>query len=147
MEFTGWDRILVTTDLSPFAEKAVRYAHGLAARLGSELHVLHVARNVSDLVATLPVTGTVEPGEAASDDDYRRWLATLVGDCGEIRRVEAVRLGDDVPAVVCQYAQKNDIAVIVIATHGRTGLTHLLMGSVAENVLRMAKCPVLVIRP
>jgi nucleotide-binding universal stress UspA family protein len=146
MEFTGWDRILVTTDLSPFAEKAVRYAHALAARLGAELHVLHVARDVAALVATLPITGTVEPGESASEDDYQRWLATLVGDSGPVRRVEAVRLGDDVAATVLQYADKNTVSVIVIATHGRTGLTHLLMGSVTESVLP-AKCPVLVIRP
>lgn len=147
MEFTGWDRILVTTDMSPFAEKAVRYAHGLAARLGAELHVLHVARDVSALVAALPVSGTVEPGESTSEDDYTRWLATLVGDSGPVRRVEAVRLGDDVAATVLQYAEKNAISVIVMATHGRSGLTHLLMGSVTETVLRAAKCPLLVIRP
>lgn len=147
MDFTGWDRILVTTDLSPFSEKAVRYAHGVAARLEAELHVLHVAKDVSELVEALPVSGVVEPGQVYSEDDYRSWLATLVGGCGTIRRIEAVKLGDDVAEVVRQYAERNAISLIIMATHGRTGLTHLLMGSVTEKVLRMASCPVLVIRP
>jgi nucleotide-binding universal stress UspA family protein len=147
MEPSGWDRILVTTDMSPFAEKAVRYAHELAEKLGSELHVLHVARDLSALVASLPFTGVIEPGAQHSEDDYRRWLATFVGASGTVRRVEAVRLSADVPAAIQQYVEKNGISLVVIATHGRTGLTHLLMGSVTEQVLRGAKCPVLVIRP
>jgi universal stress protein A len=136
-------RILVPTDLSAFAEQAVRYAHGLAELCKAELHVLHVARDPSEL--THSVYGIVEPG--AGGDAYDEWFAGLLGEAGTVRRVEAVRFGTDVPAVIAGYARKEGADLIVIASHGRSGLRHLLMGSVAEQLLRTAPCPVLVIRP
>jgi nucleotide-binding universal stress UspA family protein len=147
MEVFNWQRILVPTDLSPFAEKAVRHAHVLAEGIGAELHVLHVAGDVSELIAGLPVTGVLEPADPKAPDDYKGWLAALVGESGSVRRVEAVRVATDVPAAINQYAEENDIGLIVLATHGRTGLLHRLMGGVAEKLLRSARCPVLVIRP
>jgi universal stress protein A len=136
-------RILVPTDLSSFADQAVRYAHGLAELCKSELHVLHVARDPSEL--TQSVYGIVEPG--AGDDAYDQWFAALLGEAGTVRRVEAVRFGADVPTVIAGYARKEGLDLIVIASHGRSGLRHLLLGSVAEQLLRTAPCPVLVIRP
>jgi nucleotide-binding universal stress UspA family protein len=138
----GWERILVPTDLSPFAERAVRYAHRLAEGVGAELHVFHVARDISELVKNLPTTGVVDKAE---DDDYHLWLRGLLGESGSVRRVEAVRVRADVAEAIIEYATNNNINLIVIATHGRTGLTHLLMGSVTEKVLRLAHCPVLVL--
>ena len=138
------ERILATTDLSPFAAQAVDYAHSLAETFGAELHVLHVVRDATQMAVEHGVTGVLEAGEG---DEYDRWLAGLLGEQGTVRRVEAVRLGDDIAATVAEYARKNDIDLIVTATHGRSGLRHLLMGSVAEHILRKAPCPVLVIRP
>src|SRR5439155_8449112 len=117
MRLTGWNRILAPTDLSPFAERAVRYAHRLAETLGAELHVLHVARDAAELAAQMPVTGVVDPANLA--DDYHRWLAALLGERGTVRRVEAVRVGADVAETIRQYAASQEADLIVMATHGR----------------------------
>ena len=138
------DKILAPTDLSPSAEAAVRYAHGLAERFGAELHVLHMAADLTEAARLHGATGVVDSSPGA--DEYDRWLAALLGEAGAVRRVEVVRIGTDVAAAICQYAQSEGIDLIVMATHGRTGLTHLLMGSVAEHVLRAAPCPLLTIR-
>jgi nucleotide-binding universal stress UspA family protein len=96
-------------------------------------------------LAQYAATGVIDASQP--QDDYNRWLAELVGEAGDVRRVEAVRVGTDIPEAILRYAKHNDIDLIVMATHGRTGLTHLLMGSVAEKVVRAAPCPVLTLRP
>ena len=144
MKPPAWQRLLAPTDRSPFAEAAVTYARALAARTGAELHVLRVTDDLDQAVAEHGVTG---PIDMDNPDDHDRWLAALVGETGDVRRVEAVRVGDDVAAAIVRYATSNDIDLIVMATHGRSGLTNLLMGSIAESVLRAAPCPVLTLRP
>jgi nucleotide-binding universal stress UspA family protein len=136
------ERILVPTDLSALADRAVKYAHGLAEKCNAELHVLHVTANLDELAQGMG--GVVEP---AGSDGGDRWLGELLGEKGNIRRVEAVRLGGDPAEAIVQYAKKHAVDLIVMASHGRTGLRHLLFGSVAEQLLRTAPCPVLVIRP
>jgi nucleotide-binding universal stress UspA family protein len=136
------ERILVPTDLSPLADRAVKYAHGLAEKCRAELHVLHVVGNPDELAQGLG--GVVDP--AAGEEDHGRWLGQLLGESGTVRRVEAVRLGSDVPATIVRYATKTQADLIVMASHGRMGLRHLLFGSVAEALLRTAPCPVLVLR-
>ena len=145
MEPLKWERILVPTDLSPIARKAVEYAHALAEKVNAELHVLHVVKNVNDLAKEQGATGLLEPG--AGQDAYDEWLGALLGESGSVRRIETMRLGHHADEVIVDYAKKQGIGLIVMATHGRTGLTHLLMGSVTEKVLRAAPCPVLAIRP
>lgn len=138
------DKILAPTDLSPPAEEAVQYAHALAERFGAELHVLHVTADLAEAARLHGATGVIDT--SATADDYDRWLAGLLGEAGSVRRVEAVRINSDIAGTICRYAQSEAIDLIVMATHGRTGLTHLLLGSVAEQVLRSAPCPVLTIR-
>lgn len=145
MSATLWQRILAPTDRSAFSEKAVSYALALAKQCGAELHVLRVLADADQAINEFPVTGVIDPAEQS--DDYHRWVAELVGDSGDVRRVESVQMGTDVPAAIVRYAQHNAIDLVVMATHGRTGLTHLLMGSVAEQVVRAARCPVLTLRP
>ncbi len=137
------DRILVPTDLSPLAEPALRYAHGLARKCEAELHVLHVIRDGSELIGN--ITGRLGPG--TEEDENSHWLAEMLGEPGGVRRVEVVRIGADVAATVAAYARKHQIALIVMTSHGRTGLRHFLLGSVAEELLRISPCPVLVVRP
>jgi nucleotide-binding universal stress UspA family protein len=137
-------RILAPTDRSAFSEKAVAYARNLAKQFGAELHVLRVVADEDKALAEYAVTGIVDPERG---DDQGRWLAELVGETGDVRRVEAVQVGTNVPDAIVRYARHNAIDLIVLATHGRTGLTHLLMGSVAEKVVRSAPCPVLTLRP
>ncbi len=144
MDPLKWERILVTTDLSPTARKAVDYGHALAEKVQAELHVLHIVANMNELAKEHGATGLIEPG--AGQDDYDDWLAALIGESGTIRRVEAMRLSHHPHEAIIDYAKKQNIELIVMTTHGRSGLAHLLMGSVTEKVLRAAPCPVLVIR-
>jgi nucleotide-binding universal stress UspA family protein len=139
-----WERVLVPTDFSRFANSAVGYAHALAEKFGAELHVLYVVKDYSEAIAEHALTGVLGPG--AEQDEFDRWLAGLLGEPGTVRRVTAVRVGDDVAATVAKYCDRHGIDLIVLATHGRTGLKHLLFGSIAEKVLRTAPCPVLSLR-
>jgi nucleotide-binding universal stress UspA family protein len=139
------DRILAPTDQSLFSQKAVNYARALAKHFAAELHVLRVMEDADRAIAEHAVTGVIDTSQP--QDDYNRWLAELVGESGDVRRIEVVQVGTDIPAAIVRYAQQNDIDMIVLATHGRTGLIHLLMGSVAEKVIRSAPCPVLTLHP
>jgi nucleotide-binding universal stress UspA family protein len=140
-----WERVLVTTDFSRFANSAIGYAHALAEKFDAELHVLHVVRDISEAVPEYGATGLFDAG--STEDARSAWLSELLGERGTVRRVEAVRVGNDEAAVIAEYAARHEIDLVVMATHGRTGLAHLLMGSVAEKVLRTAPCPVLVVKP
>jgi universal stress protein A len=140
-----WQRILAPTDQSSFSQKAVNYARALAKQCGAELHVLRVIDDADKAIREYAVTGVIDSSQP--QDDYNRWVAELVGDTGDVRRIETVQIGTDVPEIVTRYAKHNDIDLIVMATHGRTGLTHLLMGSVTEKIMHMAPCPVLTLRP
>jgi universal stress protein A len=140
--------ILAPTDFSPHSERAVRYACGLAQRLGSELHLLHV---LSEIVPAGPdpLLMPVMPPEyyQENEDRSRETLSKLIQpDWGTPRSViTAVRWGSPVE-VISAYAEDQKIDLIVIATHGRTGLSHVFLGSVAERIVREAPCPVLTIR-
>lgn len=137
------DRIVVPTDMSAAADRAVRYAHGMAERFGAELHVVHVIPDATYL--TRSISGVLDAG-GAGEDQGKQWLADVLGEPGGARRVEAVRIGEDVPATIAEYAQKHAADLIVIASHGRTGLKHLLFGSVTDKLMRIAHCPIVVVR-
>ena len=141
-------RILVPTDFSEFSQQAVRYGCELANRFSAELHVIHVAQDAFPIV---PEAGML----SVSHDDYMARViesaTKLLGDVPDAslytrpvtRSVEA-----GVPFVeIIRYARQKQMDLIVMSTHGRTGLVHMLMGSVAEKVVRKAPCPVLTIRP
>ncbi|MBI2808261.1 MAG: universal stress protein [Planctomycetes bacterium] len=145
MPTPNWQCILAPTDRSAFSEKAVEYARALAKTFGAELHVLRVIDDAEKAASEYPVTGVLDSSEP--QDDYHRWLGELVGDTGDVRRIEVVQVGADVPAAILRYVEHNHIDLVVMATHGRTGFTHLLMGSVAEQVVRGAACAVLTLRP
>lgn len=138
-------RVLAPTDQSPFSQKAVDYARNIAKQFGAELHVLRVMADADRAMAEHGITGVIDPSQP--QDDFDHWVAELLGDTGEVRRVETVQVGTDVPEAILNYARNNDIGLIVMATHGRTGFTHLVMGSVAERVMRAAPCPLLTLRP
>ena len=140
METTKWRRILAATDFSPLGNRAVTEGHVLAETFGAELHVLHVVDS-ADGAATHGVSGIVDPADGETG-----WLGELLGETGNLRRVDAVQIGKDVADKIVNYAQRHEIDLIVVASHGRTGLAQLLLGSVAEKVVRFAPCPVLVLR-
>lgn len=141
-------RILAPTDFSHHAEAALKYACGLAERLGSTLHLLHVLPDVVP-VGPDPMLAPTLPPEYYTETENQSLeaLSKAIDPCwGHAPAIEtAVRWGGAVEGIV---AYANDLAVdlIVIATHGRTGLSHVLLGSVAERIVRESPCPVLTIR-
>lgn len=144
MDTLKWQRILAATDFSPYGNRAVAEAHALAEKFGAELHVLHIVDNVDKIAERNGATGTLEPDEVA--EGPKSWLAELLGETGTVRRVDAVQLGTDVAGKIVNYAKAKAIDVVVLASHGRTGLARMWLGSVAEEVIRAAPCPVLVLR-
>jgi universal stress protein A len=141
-------RILAPTDFSPHAEVALRFACSLAERLDSTLHLLHVLPEVVPvgpdpmLAPSLPPEYYTET-EAQSLDALSKAIDPAWGHAPAIE--VAVRWGGAVEGIV-GYAGDLSIDLIVISTHGRTGLKHVLLGSVAERIVREAPCPVLTIR-
>jgi nucleotide-binding universal stress UspA family protein len=117
--------ILFATDFSPSSDAAARVAAAYARGLGARLHILHVAASKAGAAPSL-----LSP---AAD-----WLGADV----PVRT--AVRRG--VPAAqIVRYARRAGIDLIVVGSHGRTGVTRALLGSVAERVARTAPCPVLTV--
>jgi universal stress protein A len=141
--------VLAPTDFSPHAEGALRYAVGLAERLGATLHLLHVLPDVVVPVGPDPTLTPSLPPEYYTETEEQSLAALrklLDPAWGKIPASEvAVRWGSPVDAIVA-YAADQKIDLIVTATHGRTGLSHALLGSVAERIVREAPCPVLTLR-
>ncbi|MFI5341048.1 MAG: universal stress protein [Candidatus Methylomirabilales bacterium] len=140
-------RILFPTDLSGPAAYAWPFALTFAQRFSAEVHLLHVVAPSPQL--TEPHAMKFHPekmvqslaAKAAASMHQQIEAATargLIFHC-EVRVGMAYRK-------IVHYAAEHDIDLIVMATHGRTGLAHVLLGSVAEKVARMAPCPVLSIK-
>jgi nucleotide-binding universal stress UspA family protein len=141
--------ILVPVDFSPHAEHAFTYAATLAERFGAKLALLYV---VDDSFATggwsseIYVPNVPELMQNLIADADRR-LATLKASAAALglKAETAVIRGRPAHAIV-EHAQNGGFDLIVMGTHGRTGMSHVVMGSVAERVLRKAPCPVLTVR-
>jgi nucleotide-binding universal stress UspA family protein len=133
--------ILQPTDFSPQSEHAFHLACSLARDHGGRLILLHVAPAPEVIVGEF---GMAPP--MADDDAVLLRLLNQIRPTDTTIRVERkVAHGDPVDEIVA-IAQANQCDLIVMGTHGRTGLDRLLMGSVAEHVLRRAPCPVLTVK-
>jgi nucleotide-binding universal stress UspA family protein len=141
-------RVLAPTDFSSHSEKAVRFACGLAERFGADLHLVHVLSEIIP-AGPDPLLMPVMPPQfyQENEDRAKETLQRLLDPAwGKPKAtVSAVRWGSPVEAIV-DYAGEQKIDLLVIATHGRTGLSHVLLGSVAERIVRESPCPVLTIR-
>ena len=141
--------VLVATDFSEPSNTALEYIRALARTFNASLHVLHVVDNLvfqgmladaapvdySDLSEELEAAGRRQL-DATIDEDDRRELGA-----------KTVLMTFTGPAHgIVAYATKANIDLIVMGTHGRGGWSHLIMGSVAEKVVRLAQCPVLTVR-
>jgi nucleotide-binding universal stress UspA family protein len=135
-QLTIISRILVPTDFSRGSLHAFRYAEELTRRFGAELILVHVGDPLS--VSDLPGAG-----ELSGRRELDRALALVRERDYRVRGV--LRRGNPTDEIVkAAAAERADL--IVMGTHGRTGLKHALMGSVAESVVRNAPCPVLTVR-
>jgi universal stress protein A len=144
-----FSRILVPTDFSPPSAAALDYARILAAKFGSSLQLLHVIddpTSESAFVADGFAPSTTDIRRALMDQARTRLdrLMTPVDRTRYHAAADAV-FGPPAQAII-DFAGATGCGLIVMGTHGRTGLAHLLMGSVAEQVVRTAPCPVLTVR-
>lgn len=140
-------RLLCPVDFSPSAEKALRYAENLGKHFGSEILLVHA---FEDPAYIMPMTGYLgpEPGlmnqlRARLEEEMERWRIS-VANAGFPVRTELLEGAPH--QVIVDAAKEYDAHLIVMSSHGRTGLSHALMGSVAERVIRLAHCPVLTVR-
>jgi nucleotide-binding universal stress UspA family protein len=138
--------ILVPVDFSPHAERALDYAITLARKLPARLLLLHVIHalplGVTEMGSALP-EAYLQDIESEVRQSLGKYLQRLseAGLEGEIAIVHGVPFEE-----ITQIAKAREVHLIVMGTHGRTGLEHLFLGSVAEKVVRLAACPVLVTR-
>lgn len=134
--------ILHPTDFSEYSGTAFRLACSLARESGARLIALHV------MPAPVILTGEgmmLPPPPAQDWDRMRKQLEQLAAPDPKVHLEHRLAQGDAGPEIV-QAAQELHCDLIVIGTHGRTGLRRLLLGSVAEQVLRQAPCPVLTVK-
>ena len=142
-------RILVATDFGEAADAALAYGRELARTFAAELDVIHVVENVltrgfgaEGYVASYP-----ELQQEVEDAADRQLTSLLSPADRQTLRTKTMLLKSNSPAfTIVGYAKENDIDLIIMGTHGRGAIAHLLMGSVAERVVRTAPCPVLTVR-
>jgi len=149
-------KILAPTDLSELSEVGVRYALDLAKAVGAEVTLYHVV-TYEELVKygevmteKLAISSTFQTSGSVLEK-YERALARFIKErfsdlIPPVKVNQKVELG--APDVnIVEQAKKEGADLIVISTHGRSGLSHIFIGSVTEKVVRHAHCPVLSIRP
>jgi len=141
-------RILFPTDFSESAKPAQQYAMALADRFGAELHLIHV---VAPLVPYPDVSSPWVMPESevkyqvdAADQRLRREINSK---WQEEHAVKFMTISGFAVDEILKYATDQKIDLIVVGTHGHTGLSRMLIGSVAEKLVRTASCPVLTVHP
>lgn len=141
-------RILVPIDFSVHSKNALRYAVPLAASFGASLHLVYV------------VEPTIYPADLGFGQVVLPGVENELRDKGaeELRKLVEREIGDRVPATsavrtgkphqeILREADEKEVDLIVVASHGHTGVEHILFGSTASRVVRLSHCPVLTIRP
>ena len=131
-------RILCAADFSATSQKAVLYAERLAIQAGADLYLAHAF--------DIPVSMAVAEQTHPLDETHREQLDQLLVDSPLANRIVRLLHAGPPGEVICWMAQEQKCDLIVMGTHGHGGLKHLIFGSVAEYVLRHARCPVLTIR-
>ena len=136
-------RILVPYDFSETSSAAVKYAVALARNFGARLYFVHIGDRAQTQFETEFPIGL----EGAVEDAIRERLLRIVtpAEKAELNPEFAVRPGAPAAEIV-RYAKEEDIDLVVMGTHGRGFVGHVVMGSVAEKVVRTAPCPVLTVR-
>ena len=138
-------RILVATDFAESAERALACAVQLARRHGAELVLVHVYMD-------LPAYPEITAGQVvAIYEEQRAWIEAALERLARAARGEgllarAVLRTGPAASTIAETAKDEGADLLVVGTHGRSGLDRLILGSVAERVVRLASCPVLVVK-
>src|SRR5262245_56730486 len=134
--------ILVPTDFSAHAEQALEYAVALAAKLGATVHLVHALASPPSALQVALTEDILENLVSENRDALEKLAASrrVLATFGE----PTVEVGDPRDAIL-DTARALGVDLIVMGTHGRRGLSRVVMGSVAEDVIRRAPCPVLAV--
>lgn len=142
--------ILLPTDFSDCGNYALNYASFLAREFAASIICVHV---IEPIVPTVGYSGMTEPLPIADiteqlEDSAERELPKIA-ECDECAglQVEEMIVHGEAASEIVRVAKERDVDLIVLASHGRTGLGRILFGSTAEAVVRHASCPVLVVKP
>ena len=140
--------VLVATDFSAPSDTALNYARAMARSFGATLHVLHVFEPLwitsADVVGGGVALATMIQG---LEDTARKQLEEAVTeeDRRELHATSAMVTSESPAREIANYAHEQKVDLVVIGTHGRSGISRMLIGSVAEKVVRLAPCPVLTV--
>jgi len=148
----NFTKILAATDFSEDSNLAIGYAEELARRFGAEILLLHVDQALPPVMVSPEIGPVMDVGAMTRIAEEQRMMAQKELDKivnrlreGGLKARPMLKVGS--PFLEIIHAAKNEGSdLIVMGTHGRTGLAHVLMGSVAERVVQKAHCPVLTIR-
>jgi len=143
-----WKKILCPVDFSDASRAALRVASELARRFDGEVTVFHAYPLPGYTLpegTVLPASGMLQELAEQTDALLARWKAEAVAD-GAPRVATGKSIGEPAAEIVAE-AEDGKYDAIVVGTHGRTGLAHVLLGSVAERVVRRAPMPVVTVRP
>ncbi|MEW5976538.1 MAG: universal stress protein [Acidobacteriota bacterium] len=137
-------RVLIPTDFSAYSQHALKYAVALAQSFKAQLFVMHVWEHalVAGPTEAFPTEVLAEAENSEKEQLYR--LTEEVKAKGI--QAEAVFSSGRAYIEIVKKAGELDIDLITLATHGRTGLSHLVFGSTAEKIIRLAPCPVLTVK-
>jgi nucleotide-binding universal stress UspA family protein len=140
--------VLVATDFGPASDTAMTYAREFARTFGARLHVLHVVDDAATYAGPEAIGVDLARLQVDLNDVGQVALNRVVTgeDRSQLRAVSVIRPGSSIAFEIVRYAGEQDVDLIVIGTHGRGIVRHLVMGSVAEKVVRAAPCPVLTVR-
>ena len=141
-------RILIPTDLSDYSLAAIDYAASFGVLYNARLYLLFVADLVPPAMTLHGLDLDEESYRRRAETDARETLRTFIADRlpRDVPITPIIRTG--VPAdEIRRFADEERVDLVVMATHGRTGLHHMVMGSVAEKVVRLSRVPVLTVKP
>lgn len=139
--------VLVPIDHSDDAQTAVDFALLVARSLGASMTLLHVSEVPSAMIAIVP--GASVEGELAMSRSIAArgldWLVEGLRARGFTQVAAVTQTGSAITPTILAWAKHHAVDLIVMATHARTGVSRLVLGSVTESVLRLAECPVLTV--
>ncbi|MHB8091085.1 MAG: universal stress protein [Syntrophales bacterium] len=149
VEYPRYEKVLFCTDFSKNSDQAFSYAFGISRRDGSDLYILHVMtypnnypHYVEGYLSAKEWRKVEDAHRKAIEQNFEDLYLSKIKDKEHVHAVIKIGREDE---EVLDFAKKEGIDIVVVGTHGRTGLKHAVLGSVAEKIVRQSSVPVLVV--